>query len=226
MRLLLVEDSPGLSTDLAVALRQNHFHVDCVSGGLVAAARARKDAYDLVLLDVELPGCNGLEACQRLRRARVDVPILVMTGRDALEERVHVLDAGADDCVIKPVDFQELLARVRAVTRRGRTRALQATIDYGPLSLDPRDHVITLLGTRLDLSATEYRLLAHLMKRAEAVVSRDELIHHVWGGTVDRHSNIVDVYVSYVRQALTATGLDLIHTVRGLGYVLRHPASH
>jgi len=221
MRLLLVEDDPDLSAIVARALRREHFHVDCESDGLVAVARARKADYQLVLLDLSLPGCSGLQACQRLRLAKVDVPILVISGTDGLEERVEVLDAGADDCLVKPFALTELLARVRAVTRRGRTRMLRATVDYGPLSLDPRDHCITLHGTQLDLTATEYRLLAHLMTRAEAIVSREELVHHVWGGSVDRRSNTVEVYISYVRHRLSEAGLNLIHTVRGMGYVLR-----
>lgn len=221
MRLLLVEDDVNLTTVLAGALRKERAYVDCVSDGVSAVTRAMREPYDLMLLDLTLPGCDGLDACRQLRTSRIDVPILVITGRGAVEERVRALDNGADDYLIKPFELPELLARVRALTRRGRTKQLQATLEYGPLSLDPRDQTIRLDGARLDLSATEYRLLAHLMKRAEAIVTRDELIREVWGGAVDQRSNTVDVYVSYLRQILGRPHSQLIHTVRGLGYVLR-----
>ncbi len=210
---------------VAAGLAQAHCHVETVANGLLAIEHARCKDYGLVVLDLTLPGLDGLDVCRRLRQARNDVPILVISGRTGLDDRVQALDAGADDYIVKPFDLPELLARVRAVTRRGRSRQLDAVLAYGPLLLDTRDHVISCAGTVLELTATEYRLLAYLMKRAEAVVTRDELVHHVWGGNISYRSNTVEVYVSYVRQALAAHAGASIHTVRGLGYVLKADTS-
>lgn len=220
VRVLLVEDDGQLALVVSQALRDDHIQVEWVADGLQAVRAATTDRFDAVLLDLHLPGCDGFEACRRLRSGKIDTPIVVITGSSDADERVRLLDAGADDILVKPFNLRELLARVRAVTRRSRSRHLNATIDYGPLSLDLRDHVITLRGRRLDLTATEYRLLAHLVKRAEAVVSRDELIRHVWGSGFSQ-SNTLDVYISYLRHQLGSDGPALIRTVRGLGYELR-----
>jgi DNA-binding response OmpR family regulator len=222
MRLLLVEDDPKISRFLLKGLREDQHVVDLVENGLEAEAKAAADDYDLILLDILLPGIDGFEVCRRLREQHVDTPILVITARDAVSDRVAGLDAGADDYVVKPFAFEELLARVRALARRGRTRQLEGVLRYGPLAVDPRDHTVTANGDPVELTATEYRLLEYLVRRAEAIVSRDQLADHVWGSEHDPSSNLADVYIGYLRRKLQQhCDVPLIHTLRGLGYMLK-----
>jgi two-component system OmpR family response regulator len=222
MRLLLVEDDRTISRFLMKGLREDHHVVDLVEDGAEAEMQAATEDYDVILLDLMLPGLDGFEVCRRLRRQQIDTPVLVITARDAVVDRVAGLDSGADDYLVKPFAFEELLARVRALARRGRTRQLEGILHYGPLAVDPRDHTVTVEGRRVDLTATEYRLLEYLVRRAEAIVSRDQLADHVWGSEYDPFSNLADVYIGYVRRKLQAQyALPLIHTVRGLGYMLK-----
>ena len=222
MRLLLVEDDQNISRFLVKGLREDHHVVDLVEDGAEAEIQAATEEYDVILLDLMLPGLDGFEVCRRLRQQQVDTPVLVITARDAVADRVTGLDAGADDYLVKPFAFEELLARVRALARRGRTRQLEGVLHYGPLAVDPRDHTVTIDGRRVDLTATEYRLLEYLVRRAEAIVSRDQLAEHVWGSEYDPFSNLADVYIGYVRRKLQAhCDVPLIHTVRGLGYMLK-----
>ncbi len=221
MHLLLVEDDPAISHFLVKGLREEHHLVDLVEDGHAAEAQALDEDYDAIVLDLMLPGQDGFTICRRLRAEGVDTPILVVTARHQVSDRVTGLDAGADDYLVKPFAFDELLARLRALSRRGRSRHLTATLGVGPLTLDERDHRLTVNGTEVSLTATEYRLLAFLMHRAGSIVSRAQLGEHVWGGTYDPASNVADVYVGYLRRKLQAAGADgCIRTVRGLGYVL------
>jgi two-component system OmpR family response regulator len=220
MRLLLVEDDPSFGVILEGAFAKGPFVTEWVGDGLIGAKRARDQAYDLILLDMALPGCDGLEVCRRLRSARIDTPILVLSGRGGLDERVRLLDAGADDFLVKPIQLPELLARVRALTRRGRSRHLSAELRYGPLTVDPTTHVATLAGHPLVLTATEFRLLHCLIQRAATIVTRQQLIQHVWGGMLPPRTNTPEVYISYLREKLTTSGRSLIRTVRGMGYIL------
>jgi DNA-binding response OmpR family regulator len=222
MRLLLVEDDRTISRPLLKGLREDHHVVDLVEDGAEAEIQAASEDYDVILLDLMLPGLDGFEVCRRLRQQQIDTPVLVITARDAVADRVTGLDAGADDYLVKPFAFEELLARVRALARRGRTHQLEGVLHYGPLAVDPRDHTATIDGKRVDLTATEYRLLEYLVRRAEAIVSRDQLAEHVWGSEYDPFSNLADVYIGYVRRKLQAQyDRPLIHTVRGLGYMLK-----
>jgi two-component system response regulator MprA len=221
MRLLLLEHDPDLRRLLDDAFKKERFLVDASPDGCRAAEQVTSQDYDLVVLDLDLPTCDGLDVCRRIRDAQLDVPIMVVSELGASDERARALDAGADDCVVKPIRIRETMAHARALLRRGRTRHLTSVLAYGPLTLDPYDHIITLDGVPLALSSTEYRLLRFLMRRAETIVSREQLIQHVWGGTLDTRSNTPDVYLSYLRQKLAPSGRRLIHTVRGLGYVLR-----
>jgi DNA-binding response OmpR family regulator len=148
--------------------------------------------------------------------------VLVISARDEVRDRVHGLDSGADDYLVKPFAFDELLARLRALDRRGRNRTTARDLAYGPVAIDPVDHRVTVHGQALALTATEYRLLEYLVRRAEAIVTRDQLAEYVWGGEYDPFSNLADVYVGYVRKKLQAAGAGpLIQTVRGLGYMLK-----
>jgi DNA-binding response OmpR family regulator len=169
-----------------------------------------------------LPGIDGFEVCRRLRRRGIDAPVILVTARDGLPDRVTGLDSGADDYLVKPFAFEELLARLRALGRRGRSRHLTHLLEYGPIAVDPVAHTVHVNGMLLALTATEYRLLEFLVRRAEAIVTRDQLAQHVWGGEYDPASNVADVYVGYVRRKLQAADArPLIRTVRGLGYLLK-----
>jgi DNA-binding response OmpR family regulator len=221
MHLLVVEDDPAISRFLVKGLREERHMVDLAEDGPAAEARATAEDYDAILLDVLLPGLDGFTLCRRLRAQGVDVPILVVTARDAVAERVEGLDAGADDYLVKPFAFDELLARLRAIARRGRTRHLTSVLTCGPVRLDLRDHRVTVDDRVVALTATEYRLLLYLMRRAGSIVSREQLGEHVWGGVYDPMSNVADVYVGYLRRKLQHTAAQgLIRTVRGLGYML------
>ncbi|MGE3275011.1 MAG: response regulator transcription factor [Vicinamibacterales bacterium] len=225
MRLLLVEDDPEISRFLLQGLREDGHLVELVEDGGAAIDMAADGQYDAILLDLMLPGVDGFEVCRRLRVIGVDAPVLVVSARDAVSDRIRGLDAGADDYIVKPFAFEEVLARLRALARRGRTRHLSRVLEYGPIAVDPVDHAVNVAGQPVHLTATEYRLLEFLVRRAESIVTRDQLAEHVWGGDYDPFSNVADVYVGYVRRKLQkATAVPLIHTVRGLGYMLRQDA--
>src|SRR5688500_13500020 len=162
MRVLLVEDDRHISHFLMKGLTEERHVVDLIEDGLAAEERAYSNDYDLIILDIMLPGLNGLDVCRRLRANAVDTPILILTAREDTADRITGLDAGADDYLTKPFSFEELLARMRAVARRGRTKALTAVLGYGPIELDPRDHTVRVSGKRVDVTATEYRVLEQL----------------------------------------------------------------
>ena len=221
--MLVVEDDPAISRFVVRGLREEQYRVDLAEDGPAAERLAADSLYDAIVLDVLIPGFDGFELCRRLRRAWIDTPVLMLTARDAVPDRITGLDAGADDYLVKPFAFDELLARLRALTRRGRTRHMDTSLSYGPLSLDTKAHMATAGGVPLDLSATEYRLLEHLLRRQDTIVSRDQLAEHVWGGDYDPFSNVADVYIGYLRKKLRTAGIGvpLIHTIRGLGYMLK-----
>lgn len=228
MHLLLVEDDPTISRFLLRGLREENHVVDLAEDADSAEQFASGAEYDAILLDVMLPGgVDGFTLCRRLRNEGVDTPVLMLTARDGVADRVHGLDIGADDYLTKPFAFDELLARLRALTRRGRSRHVSAVLTYGPLTLDLEGHTVKADNVDLHLSATEYRLLEFLMRRAETVVSRTQLADHVWGNDYDPFSNVADVYVGYLRKKLTAAGVTgtLIQTIRGLGYMLKQPSA-
>jgi len=222
MRVLVVEDDPEISRFIVRGLTEERHVVDLVEDGLSAVELAAAEEYDVVVLDLMLPGLDGLGVCRQMRGRGVDTPVIVVTARDGVADRVTALDAGADDVLVKPFEFDELLARLRALGRRGRTRHLTHLLQYGGITVDPVAHTVTVGGRPVSLTATEYRLLTFLVRRAEAVVTRDQLAQHVWGGDYDPLSNNADVYVGYVRRKLQALSpKPLIHTVRGLGYMLK-----
>ena len=226
MRLLLVEDDPKISSFLLRGLREDQHLVDLMVDGSQVVDQASAEEYDAILLDIMLPGQDGFEVCRQLRGRGIDTPVLVISARDGVGDRVHGLDCGADDYLVKPFAFDELLARLRALGRRGRTRHLTGLLTYGPLVVDPAAHTASVDDVALSLSATEYRLLEYLVRRAESIVTRDQLSQHVWGGDTDPASNVVDVYVGYVRRKLQAVhATPLIQTVRGLGYMLKREAA-
>ncbi len=228
MHLLLVEDDPTISRFLLRGLREENHVVDLAEDADAAEQFVSGTEYDAILLDVMLPGnADGFTLCRRFREAGIDTPVLMLTARDGIGDRVHGLDIGADDYLTKPFAFDELLARIRALTRRGRSRHQSATLTCGPLEMNLEGHTVTALGEPLHLSATEYRLLEFLMRRVETIVSRTQLADHVWGNDYDPFSNVADVYVGYLRRKLTAAGVPgtLIQTIRGLGYMLKIPSN-
>lgn len=227
MHLLVVEDDPAISRFLLKGLREENHVVDLAEDGATALRLLADSRYDAIVLDVLLPGLDGMSACRRLREDGVDTPVLMLTARDAVSDRIAGLDAGADDYLVKPFDFDELLARLRALTRRGRTAQRDSRLSCGPITMDTEAHQVTVREKQVSLSATEYRLLEHLLRHAGAIVSREQLGDHVWGGTYDPFSNLADVYVGYLRRRLRSAGLEepLIQTVRGMGYMLRDVAT-
>jgi two-component system response regulator MprA len=223
VRVLLVEDDPAISRFVLRGLREEHYRADLAEDGPTAEQMVADERYDAIVLDIQLPGIDGFTVCNRLRAHGTDVPVLMLTARDAVPDRVRGLDAGADDYLVKPFAFDELLARLRALTRRGRTRHLDPSLHYRAISLDTITHLVTVHGQVMELSATEYRLLEHLLRHAETIVSRDQLADHVWGGDYDPLSNAADVYIGYLRRKLRVAGLEtpIIQTIRGMGYMLK-----
>jgi two-component system, OmpR family, response regulator len=218
MRVLVVEDQPKMLDLLCRGLREGGFAVDAVSDGPTALHQASECVYDTIVLDVMLPGLDGFEVLRRLREAERWTPVIMLTARDAVRDRVRGLDSGADDYLVKPFAFSELLSRVRAVIRRGRP-VRPAVLRCGPLALDPATRRTTVGATDVALSPREFALLEALLDRGGAVVTRSELLDHVWDSSYDGVSNVVDVYVRSLREKIDRRfGVQLIHTVRGVGY--------
>lgn len=220
MRLLIAEDDTKLATALARGLRADGYAVDVVGSGEDALFNARVYAYDAVILDVMLPGVDGVEVCQALRDEGRWWPVLMLTARDGVPDRIRGLDSGADDYLVKPFDYDELLARLRALVRRG-GQERPAAIRVGDLVIDPAGRTVTRRDIPVDLTAKEFALLEYLGRNADRVVSRTELLNHVWDANYDGSGNVVDVYVGYLRRKLDdPVGASLIRTVRGAGFTL------
>ncbi|HYW27775.1 MAG TPA: response regulator transcription factor [Terriglobales bacterium] len=214
---LVVDDDARIVAALKRALHYEGCSVDVALDGPAALASAASRPPDLVLLDLMLPGIDGVEVCRRLRAAD-DVPILMLTARDATAERVRGLDSGADDYVVKPFAYEELMARVRALLRR-RGPARRQRLAYADLDVDVGAREARRDGREVVLTTTEFDLLCHFLRNPRQVLSRDQLLEAVWGGDFDAVSNVVDVYVGYLRSKLGEP--RLIQTVRGVGYLLK-----
>ena len=225
MRVLVVEDEPKMQALLRRGLEEGGFAVDTVDDGSSAVHEAMHTGYDAIVLDVMLPGLDGFEVLQRLRAAERWTPVLMLTARDAVQDRVRGLDGGADDYLVKPFAFGELLSRIRAIVRRGRP-ARPTVLRCGPLSLDPALRLATVGDTAVSLSRREFALLQMLLDRDGAVVTRTELLDHVWDSSYDGVSNVVDVYVRNLREKIDRRfDVQLIQTVRGAGYRMAVPVS-
>jgi two-component system OmpR family response regulator len=220
LRLLLVEDEPKTAQAIARGLRREGYAVDLARDGDEALLNARVYEYDAVVLDVMIPGPTGFQVCRAMRREGRWSPVLMLTARDQVDDRIHGLDAGADDYLVKPFAFQELLARVRALIRRGPTDR-PSVLTVGDVALDPAAHEVTRDGQPIDLSPKEFALLEYLMRHPDEVVTRARLLDHVWDQNYYGSTNVVDVYVGYLRKKLERPfGRPLIRTVRGVGYSL------
>ena len=221
MRVLLVEDEPQAAQVLAKGLREQAYAVDVAADGETALFQVGTTDYDALILDLMLPRVNGLAVCRSIREGGNAVPILMLTARDAVESRIEGLDCGADDYLVKPYDFGELLARLRAVIRRGRQPVLPERLVVGPLTVDTRSRRARVRDAEIVLTAKEYALLEYLARRAGDVVSRGDIAEHVWDEHYDPLSNVVDVYIQRLRRKLEAAGQEsLIRTRRGEGYQL------
>jgi DNA-binding response OmpR family regulator len=219
MRLLLVEDDPMIGETVLDVLRAEHFAVDWVKDGVMADTALRSAHYDLVLLDLGLPKRDGLDVLKALRQRKDATPVLVVTARDAVADRIAGLDAGADDYVLKPYDIDELLARIRALTRRSAGRA-DPVLEVHGLRLNPATHEATRDGQPVTLSSREWAVLEALMARPGVVFSRTQLEEKLYSWKDDVSSNAVEVYIHGLRKKL---GAELIQNVRGLGYVMPRP---
>ena len=220
MRVLLVEDEPRIAGFIAKGLRERAYAVDVARDGEEALYYAGVNEYDLVILDVMLPIKDGYGVCRELRGSGFRSPILMLTARDAVDDRVAGLDAGADDYLTKPFDFKELLARLRALSRRS-TEIRPEMIQVADLTLNPKNHAISRAGKGISVTAKEYALLEFLMLNQNRVVNREQIAQHVWDENFDPFSNIIDVYVRRLRAKIDAGfAQPLIHTRRGEGYIL------
>lgn len=221
MRILLVEDEPAAARVLAKGLREQTYAVDVAEDGQAALFQASINDYDAIILDVMLPRQDGLSVCRALRESGSAVPVIMLTARDAVDARIHGLDVGADDYLTKPYDFRELVARLRALTRRGRRPLLSERLTAGPLTLDTRSRRVWVRGSEVTLTGKEYALLEFLLHHAGAVVSRANIAEHVWDEHYDPLSNVVDVYIQRLRRKLDEPGgPSVIRTRRGEGYQL------
>jgi two-component system, OmpR family, response regulator len=221
MRVLVVEDEPKMAGLVKRGLEEEGIAVDISGRGEDAVWMAGSTEYDVVVLDVMLPGLDGFEVCRRLRADEVWTPVLMLTARDAVEDRVAGLDGGADDYLVKPFSFEELLARLRALSRR-RSAERPAVLEAGDLRLDPATRRATRGDVEIALSQKEYALLETLMRRPGIALSRLQLLEHAWDDTYENRSNVIDVYIRYLREKIDRPfGTDTIETVRGVGYRLR-----
>ncbi len=223
VRILVVEDDRRIAAAIRRALAYEGYEVDVVHDGESGLAEARRGT-DLILLDLMLPGLDGLEVCRRIRRAGDEVPILMLTARDAVPDRVEGLDAGADDYLVKPFAYEELLARVRSLLRRaaGDEATGGEILRYADIVMDVPAMEVHRGERALDMTALEFRVLEFFLRNPRIVLSRSQILSGVWGLDAETTSNVVDVYVRYLRQKLEAEGEPrVLHTVRGAGYVLK-----
>jgi two-component system OmpR family response regulator len=224
-RVLVVDDQAYITDLVGTALRYEGFDVAVAASGREALIRAGEFRPDLLVLDVMLPDVDGIEVCARLRRDGMEAPVVFLTARDATEDKIAGLTVGGDDYVTKPFSLEELIARVRAVLRRTGPGHRPARLAFADLEIDEDVHEASRRGAPLDLRPTEYKLLRYLILNGGRVVSKAQILDHVWNYDFGGSDNVVETYVSYLRRKLDSHGPPLIHTVRGVGYVLRLPRS-
>jgi len=221
MRLLVVEDEKKIASFISKGLKEQSYAVDTAYDGEEGLYLAQINTYDLIILDIMLPKKDGISICRELRREKNDTPILLLTARDAVDDKVKGLDSGADDYLTKPFAFSEFLARVRALIRR-KQNVTTTSLKVADLELDQLTHKVTRGSQPIDLTSTEYALLEYMMLNAGQIVTRTMISEHVWNDDFDRYSNVINVYVNYLRKKIDY-GFDkqLIHSIRGTGYILK-----
>lgn len=219
MRVLVVEDDPDMARFITRGLGEQAYAVDAVASGESAIEHAMTAPYDAIILDVMIPPPDGLEVCRTLRAHGINAPILILTARDAVRDRVEGLDAGADDYLVKPFEFAELLARVRALLRR-RGTPHAPVVEVSDLRIDTLAHRVTRGGEELTLTTKEYSLLEYLAVNAGRIIGREELAEHVWNENFDPFSNLIEVYIGRLRRIVDRRAPALIHTIRNAGYIL------
>jgi len=225
MRILIAEDDEALAKFVRQGLESEHYSVDIFPDGEQARTAATEVEYDLVILDLNLPKLDGVSVLRHLRLKKPSLPVLVLTQRTRVEDRVQCLDTGADDYLAKPFSFSELSARIRALVRRSHLPS-ESVLAVGDLKLDRVAHLVERAGRRIELTTKEFALLEYLMLNAGRRVTRSMIIEHVWNLTFDTTTNVVDVYINYLRRKVDdGHAVKLIHTVRGVGYELSGPAS-
>ena len=223
MRILVVEDEAKMAAFIKRGLEEEGAVVDISLDGEDGLFRAKTATYDLVILDITLPLLDGIEVCRRLRQDRIATPVLLLTARDSVDMKVRGLDSGADDYLTKPFAFAELLARMRALRRRDRNE-VNLRLQIGDLLLDPLTRRVSRASLPIQLTSKEFALLECFMRHPDQVLSRTVLAEKVWDETFDAFTNVIDVYVNYLRNKIDRNfPIKLIHTVRGAGYVLRRP---
>lgn len=223
MRLLVVEDEPKLASVIAKGLSAKGYAVDTVGDGAEAATRilVHGGDYDMVILDLMLPSKTGNEICTEVRAAGVTVPILILTARNETEHKVELLLSGADDYMVKPFSFDELLARIQAILRRP-TESLPTILKGGDIELDPVGHMVKQEGKEVPLTLKEFRLLEYFMRHPNEVINREDLLTHLWDFNYEAFSNVVDVHIKNLRQKLDKKNAEsILETIRGIGYRLR-----
>lgn len=226
MRVLLVEDEADVARFLRRGLMEQAYAVDIVAEGEAALETAALNTYDAIILDVMIPSVDGLAVCRELRAGGSNVPILMLTARGSVDDKIIGLDAGADDYLSKPFQFGELLARLRALLRRGSTTLLSPVVEVGALRLDTRSHRVSISGRPLMLTTKEYGVLEYLSRNAGRIVAREEIAEHVWGQDFDPFSNLIEVYINRLRRHMErVSSVRYIVTVRGSGYMLEDPCS-
>ena len=220
MRILVVEDEEKLAKSLKKALEAESYAVDVALDGEEGYEMAGVEEYDLVILDLGLPSLDGVEVAKKLREEKVKTPILMLTARDTTENKIQGLDSGADDYLVKPFEFEELIARIRALLRRG-PKNPDLILKVGTLTLDPTGHIVKRGNRELRLSAKEYALLEYLMRNSGQILSKSQLIEHVWDSELNPFSNVVDVYIGYLRNKIDKPfpkENPLVITIKGIGY--------
>ena len=220
-KILLVEDEEKLARVVELELRYEGYEVEKAFDGREGLEKALSGGFDLILLDIMLPSTSGREVLRRLRRES-QVPVIMVTARDTVVDKVSGLDSGADDYITKPFEIEELLARIRAALRKRPARQEGTVLTAGPLTMDPERHEVTVKGTAVELTRREFDLLRYLLENKEKVISRESLLDNVWGFDFVGETNAVDVYIRFLRAKIDeAFGIKLIHTGRGVGYVIR-----
>ena len=220
-RILIVEDEAAIARFVELELRHEGYQVDKAEDGRAGLEQALAGQYDLVLLDIMLPGLSGLEVLRRLRREK-DTPVILLTARDTVMDKVSGLDMGADDYITKPFAIEELLARIRTALRKRPAKAPESVLTLGPITMDTARRQVRCGGQAVELTTREFDVLRLFLENPEIVLSRETFLSRVWGYDYVGETNVVDVYIRYLRSKLDAAcGKSLIHTVRGVGYVLR-----